>query len=124
MSSPELDRAIRIKTNSHRGGLIENLHFRNIDVGTVKDAIVINFYYEEGDSGQFDPVVRNISIDNLNCNEAERAFYIRGFERAPIRQFTITNSRFDKAQNDSVIENVIGMVARDVFINNQRFNVG
>src|SRR5690606_5681501 len=39
MSSPELERAIRIKTNSVRGGLIENINVRNVHVGQVKDAI-------------------------------------------------------------------------------------
>ncbi len=53
MSSPDLDRGIRIKTNSVRGGLIENIYIRDIEIGEVTDAIVINFFYEEGDAGQY-----------------------------------------------------------------------
>lgn len=124
MSSPDLDRAIRIKTNSHRGGLIENIHIRNINVGTVRDAIVINFFYEEGDSGTFDPIVRNISIDNLQCEKAQRAFYIRGFDRAPIKNFRISNSQFESVSKTNVIENVEGMVARNTNINGKLFEVG
>jgi len=33
MSSPSLQRALRIKTNSHRGGIVENIYFRKIPVG-------------------------------------------------------------------------------------------
>lgn len=33
MSSPDLDRAIRFKTNSHRGGVIESIYVRNVKVG-------------------------------------------------------------------------------------------
>ncbi|HMP07390.1 MAG TPA: glycoside hydrolase family 28 protein, partial [Lacipirellulaceae bacterium] len=36
ISSPELDRAIRLKSNSRRGGYLENLFVRDIEVGEVK----------------------------------------------------------------------------------------
>ena len=43
---------LRIKTNSIRGGVVENVYFRNIKVGQVADAVMqIDFYYEEGDAG-------------------------------------------------------------------------
>ncbi|MBL4630025.1 MAG: glycoside hydrolase family 28 protein, partial [Paraglaciecola sp.] len=67
MDSPDLERAIRIKTNSVRGGVIEHIRVRDIEVGTVKNAIVINFFYEEGDAGKFDPTVRDIKIERLHC---------------------------------------------------------
>lgn len=121
MSSPDLDRGIRIKTNSHRGGTIENYYIRNIQIGTVKDAIVINFYYEEGDTGKFDPVLRNIQISNLVCAHAERAFYIRGFERAPIRDLILKNMRFDKVERPDVIEHVKNLEADNVMIEGKPF---
>ena len=72
MSSPNLDRALRIKTNSIRGGVVENVFVRNIEVGQVKDAVIkVNFHYEEGDAGDFTPIVRNIVVQNLTS----RKFY-------------------------------------------------
>src|SRR5262249_25136256 len=42
------------------GGLLENLYFRNINVGQVAHAVItIDFNYEEGEKGKFTPVVRN-----------------------------------------------------------------
>jgi len=72
MNSPDLERGLRIKTNSVRGGLLENIYMRNCTIGEVKDAIVINFYYEEGDAGEFDPTVRNVVVENLQCKKAKR----------------------------------------------------
>jgi len=47
MSSPELDRAVRIKTNSQRGGVVENIYIRNITVGQVSEAVIkIDCLYE------------------------------------------------------------------------------
>jgi polygalacturonase len=70
MSSPDLERAIRIKTNSIRGGVIEHLRYRNINVGQVRDAIVINFYYEEGDAGEIGVIenLQNFAATNVAIN--------------------------------------------------------
>ena len=58
MSSPDLDIALRFKTNSVRGGFIHDFHARDITVGTVaQSAIVIDFYYEEGPGHGFNPDV-------------------------------------------------------------------
>ena len=78
MSSPNLDRGLRIKTNSLRGGLIDTVAMWDIDIGQVKDVLVINFYYEEGDTGNFLPDVRNISLHNWRVAQAERLFELRG----------------------------------------------
>ncbi len=56
MSSPNLERALRIKTNSYRGGVIENIGFRNVTVGEVKEAVIeVDYFYQEGEGGPFMP---------------------------------------------------------------------
>ena len=121
MSSPDLERGIRIKTNSVRGGLIEHLRYRDITIGRVKDAIVINFYYEEGDAGTFDPTVRDIVIENLVCDHADRVFQVRGFERAPIRDLRLHGLEFRDAGETGVIEQVKDLVVENVRINGKPF---
>jgi polygalacturonase len=116
MSSPELERAIRIKTNSVRGGLIEDINVRNVNVGQVKDAIVINFYYEEGDAGQFDPLVRDINISNLVVENANHALFIKGFERAPIIGLNLDNCQFKHVKKPHVVEHVKQLTLNNVFV--------
>ena len=61
MDSPNLDRALRIKTNSVRGGTIEHIYFKNNLVKSLKHEVVcIDMMYEEGDAGPHRPVVRHI----------------------------------------------------------------
>lgn len=117
MSSPNLEKGIRIKTNSVRGGVIENVRIRNVKIGEVQDAIVINFYYEEGDRGQFDPLVRDIEIRDLVCSQAERVFHVRGFDRAPIRNLRICNTTFMAAEQIGVIEHVEDLTIEAVNVN-------
>ncbi|SMF15270.1 Polygalacturonase [Alteromonadaceae bacterium Bs31] len=124
MNSPLLERAIRIKTNSVRGGLIEHLRYRNIDVGDVKNAFVVNFYYEEGDAGKFDPTVRDIVIENFHCNNViHKALNLQGFERAPMSDITLRNCHFDKVGEASIVKNVNNFVLDNVSIEGNVVNV-
>lgn len=117
MSSPDLQRGIRIKTNSVRGGLIENIAIRDIDIGEVKDAIVINFFYEEGDAGTHLPQVKDLHISRLTVQKAERAFLLRGFERAPISGVSLHHVQFKQADSVGVLENVAQIDQVDVSLN-------
>ena len=56
MSSPHLQRALRIKTNSYRGGVIENISFRDITVGQVAEAAIeVDFYLRGRRRRSFSP---------------------------------------------------------------------
>jgi polygalacturonase len=87
MSSPALERGIRIKTNAVRGGVIENLFVRDVEIGETGSAVDIDMQYEEGADGPFVPVVRNILVERLTVGQARYAFFLRGLSGAPIRHF-------------------------------------
>ena len=118
MDSPNLDRVLRIKTNSVRGGFVENVYMRNIEVGQVAGSIVrINFMYEEGDAGNHDPVVRGIDVRGINSTKSSQVLSLRGYGDSPIRDISLANCRFSDVANDSTIEHVNGLELEDVFIN-------
>lgn len=120
MSSPKLDRALRIKNNAMRGGLIENIFMRNVDVGEVAEAVVaIDFYYEEGEAGTFTPVVRNVDVRNVRSSKSKYALYLRGFKRAPITDVLVEHCNFDGVAQRNLLENVERLTLRQVRINGQ-----
>lgn len=120
MDSPNLDRAIRIKTNAVRGGFVENVYVRNITVGQVKEAVLrINFFYEEGDSGDFTPTVKNINLENITSQKSRYGLYLKGYERSPIIDVTLKNCSFDNVEKDNIISNVKNLVLENVKINNK-----
>lgn len=101
MDSPNLDRAIRFKSNAVRGGVVENIFVRNVKVGTVADAALqIDFVYEEGANGPHKPVVRNLIIENMTVENAKRVLDIRGFPAAEISGVRILNSTFKGITKD------------------------
>ena len=124
MDSPNLDRAIRIKTNAVRGGIIENIFARNIDIGEVKEAVLkINFFYEEGEKGSFIPVVRNINLENINSQRSKYAIWIKAFDSSPVQSVTIMNCNFDNVEKENVLENVKDLKINAVTINGKEFNL-
>jgi polygalacturonase len=114
MDSPNLDRALRLKTNSVRGGFIENIFMRNVTVGQVADAVLrINLFYEEGDAGDFPPIIRNIEMKNVTSKKSKYGLYIKGYEHTPIRDIRIINCVFENASHPDVVENVEGLKIAD-----------
>jgi polygalacturonase len=118
MSSPDLDTALRFKTNSVRGGFIHDFHARDITVGTVgQSAIVIDFYYEEGPGHGFNPDVRGITVENLTVAQAQRALNLRGYPDTPVHDVRLSSVDFQRTGQPSVVENVDGLVLTDVYEN-------
>jgi polygalacturonase len=106
MDSPNLERAIRLKTNSRRGGYLENLFVRRVRVGQVKEAVVrINLQYDK-DRGEHYPTVRNIHLQNVASEKSGRPFYFVGLENAKISNVVIEDCTFKNAAQPSVFENV------------------
>lgn len=118
MDSPQLERALRIKTNSYRGGTVENVYFRKVTVGQVSDSIVaVDFTYEEGGGGPFRPVVRNISVEDVTCRKSKYAVYLRGYPSSPIRDVRLARCTFDSVARTNVVENVEGLKLDSVAVN-------
>jgi polygalacturonase len=110
MDSPHLDRALRIKTNSHRGGDLENFYFRNNTVGEVARGVIdIDFYYEEGPGGPFTPSVRNVVVENITSERSRYALYLRGYENAKISGVRVAHCVFNNVAQPDVIENVASL---------------
>lgn len=115
MDSPNLDRVLRIKTSSQRGGTVENIYMRDVVVGTYKEAAVrFNMFYEE--EGPHIPTIRNIYVDNLQVKDGGKyAVMVNAYEESPVENFQMTNSRIDGVEEvfnvnhvkDTKFENVV-----------------
>ena len=121
LDSPNLDHALRVKNNAVRGGVLEDLYFRNIEVGQVAHAsITIDFNYEEGEKGTFIPVVRNYVVTNLKSLRSKHALDVQGFRHAPIIGLRLENCSFEKVSEPNIVKNVERLSMRNVLINGKR----
>lgn len=118
MDDPNLDRALRLKTNSVRGGFIENVYMRNVTVGQVKESILhIYFFYGEGDKGKFTPRVRNINVENVTSKKSKYVLFLKGYERSPITNVHLKNCTFDNVKSPDITDNVKNLIMENVKIN-------
>ncbi|MFL6253582.1 MAG: glycosyl hydrolase family 28 protein [Pyrinomonadaceae bacterium] len=118
MDSPNLDHALRFKNNAVRGGLLENIFFRNINVGQVAHAVLtVDFNYEEGAKGKFTPVVRNLSVQNLKSGKSRHALDVQGFENAPVYDLRLKDCTFENVERPSIVKNVSRLVLENVRVN-------
>ena len=102
MDSPNLDRVLRIKTNSCRGGIIESIFVRDIEVGQCGESVLkINLDYEHNEiccRGNY-PTVRNVLMENVTCKKSKYGVQIIGLdEDTYVHDITVRNCRFDGVQ--------------------------
>ena len=117
MDSPDLDRALRFKNNAVRGGILENVFMRNVKIGRVGEAVLtIDLLYEEGAKGAFQPIVRNVQLDNITSSASPRVMFIRGFEGAIIDNIRISNSVFNGVTETRVVTHTGSITLKNVTI--------
>ena len=120
MDSPNLDRALRIKSNSYRGGTVENIYMRDVKVGVVSNAVVrMNMRYDprEGSNGKFTPTFRNITVERVTSRKSEFALELIGLENSPIQNVKITNCSFNGVDDGNSIENTENLILKNVLVN-------
>lgn len=119
MSSPLLDRALRIKTSSMRGGTVENVYLRQIEVGQVAEQVVrVNMFYE--DSGLYMPTVRNVEVRDMTVQHGGKTgVLLEGYESSPVQNLRLINVEIKDVQEPYRFSNVKGIQFSNVRINNQ-----
>lgn len=106
MDSPNLDRVLRIKTNTCRGGVIENIYMRDVEVGQCREAVMrINLGYEPNEKAKrgFIPTVRNVYMSNVTCGKSKYGILINGLDEADnIYNINVENCNFTGVTDEAV----------------------
>ncbi|PRD53739.1 glycoside hydrolase [Sphingobacterium gobiense] len=97
------DKGIRFKTTRGRGGIVENIHIRNINMSNIVDeAIFFDMYYwtkppQANEVQEIPPVtvetpqIRNIFIENVSCNGGKVGVFVRGLPEMPVQHIHMKN---------------------------------
>ncbi|UOG06999.1 glycoside hydrolase family 28 protein [Bacillus altitudinis] len=123
MDSPNLDRALRIKTNSVRGGTIEHIYFKNNLVKSLKHEVVcIDMMYEEGDAGPHRPVVRHIEVEGLKSSGGRYGVKIAAYSHSPVTHFKMKDCVIDDVTYPLSLEHAVSPSFQKVVINGEHMN--
>ncbi len=125
MDSPNLERAIRIKTNTLRGGFAENVFVKNVQVGQVKEAVLkINTYYGiyANQEGNFIPSIKNIHLEDVQVeNGGEFGVLIKGRAENPVKNVTLTNVTIKETKTPLSVENSDPIIFKNTTINGKQY---
>jgi polygalacturonase len=117
MDSPNLDRALRFKSNAIRGGVLENVFMRNVQVGRVAEAVLtIDFLYDTGSKGPHKPVLRNVSLEGVTSTSSPRVMWIVGFPGVVIEDVRFSDCTFRGVETAEVLEYAGSISFRNVTI--------
>ena len=104
------DIGLRFKTTRGRGGVVENIYINNISMKDIAaEAILFDMYYEAKDPvvlagekreppkvetlpvTEATPQFRNIYVNNVVCNGAEKAIFVRGLPEMNVKNIVLQN---------------------------------
>jgi hypothetical protein len=93
---------------------------RDVTVGEVAESVMTaDFFYEEGDSGKYPPVLRDVEMLRVTSKKSKYAFLLRGYPHAPVTNVRAVDCTFDGVAQADVLEGVRGLTLRNVRVNGQ-----
>jgi len=99
---------VRIKSTASRGGVVENIIFKNIKMHNVRRAFEFNLLYAAANAGnppaKILVVVRNVQLINIS-GDAKNAGIMQGLPDSPIRNVQFENCKIS-AQKGLEVKNV------------------
>ncbi|WP_225850714.1 glycoside hydrolase family 28 protein [Streptomyces sp. HPF1205] len=121
MTSAGLQSGHRLKTNSVRGGFIENTHVHRVDVSAVGGPLLlIDYNYGEGDTGTFPPTVTGVNLSHWNVASAVQGWNIQGYAADPVGTVRLAGITVAGATSrPNVALNVSDLELTDVVIDGQ-----
>ncbi|MDE5740384.1 MAG: glycoside hydrolase family 88 protein, partial [Bacteroidaceae bacterium] len=107
MDSPNLDRVLRIKTNSCRGGVIENIFVKDITVGQCGESVLkINLDYEHNEvccRGYY-PTVKKVLMEHVTCEQSKYGVQVIGLEEGTyVEDIILRNCQFNGVKQGNTI---------------------
>jgi len=114
-----VDFGLQIKSMRGRGGIVENIWMRNIQIRRASDeAILVDMQYGTpiDPLSSLLPTFRNIYFQNIECRRADEAIIIRGLEKSPIQKIKFSNITIG-AKSEGQREYTEDMTFENVVIN-------
>ncbi|MGJ8454163.1 glycoside hydrolase family 28 protein [Pseudothermotoga sp. U03pept] len=116
------ERALRIKTNTTRGGIIENIFFiDNVAVNLSQEAVIIDSLYDN-EVGDHPPIIRKINVKHFKCVNAECGIVVRAAKECRVESITLEDSHFLSVKTALCLENVEQMIIHQSTFNNFSIN--
>lgn len=109
--------AIYFKSNLDRGGYIENVRVRNIEVEEADVLLRFSTNYHSHRGGDYPTLYRNFIIEEITAKKTRLAIEAVGLAQLPIQDILVRNVTVNEAEEVQHINNVTNFVFENVWVN-------
>jgi polygalacturonase len=117
MNSANLAAGHRIKTNSLRGGFVQNTNVYRIGAGTIGGPVLLIDANYSGQTGGFPPLVTDINLTDWTVAGAAEGWQITGEAADPVGTVTLRDITIAAAAHPNSAVDISDLVLDDVTIN-------
>lgn len=114
---PHAEYALYFKANLDRGGVIERIAIRDVDIAECEIPIHFTTDYHSWRGGNFPPTYRDFSVSDVRCAKADKALHIVGVPTAPVQDVRLSRIRIDAAAKPAEIAHTQRMIFDQVIAN-------
>jgi len=116
------NQGIYIKSNRARGGIVEQVYFRDITINGVREcALAVSMHYGR-ERGDCPPVFRDIQFRDIRCDRGNRPILVVGQMESPVRDALFEDCAFQNMTRPMEVENAANLVMKNVRINNEQIS--
>ena len=114
--------AFRFKANLDRGGLVENVHLRNLTVESFDNLFWFQLNYPGELGGFFPSTYREIVFENIAVKKVGTFLEVHAPDAAPLKDVVFKGVRVDEVETPMVIENAVNLKFEEVKLGSQRID--
>jgi polygalacturonase len=115
----QVGRALYVKSNTDRGGVVENIHVRNVQIAKADRCIMLESTYNDVKDHPHPTPFRNFRFDKVVCDEANHGVISDGLTQSPIRDLHLRNIVIKRAATPLQVANTLPARFEQVKINGQ-----
>ncbi|MGW3510475.1 glycoside hydrolase family 28 protein [Streptomyces sp. NPDC000994] len=112
--------ALYFKSNTDRGGSIEDIWARNIKVGNADTVLDFDTNYKNEGSGRYPSQYRNFNVEKVTAETARTGIRAVGIEGQPIRDVLVRNVTINDVENPLIMKNAEHVNLKNVRMNGKR----
>ncbi len=116
--------ALNFKCNLDRGGQVQNVYLRNMEIESCREAMFIfRMDYPGYRGNNFPTKFNDFFVSGITCGKVEKKpFKIVGVEIQPITRVLLDNIKVKVAGEESQIEHTENILFNEVFVNEEEVN--
>ena len=105
------------KANLDRGGVIRDVHIRDIDIGEADTVLIFTNDYHSYRGGNFPTRFEDVTVADVRCAKAGLGISVVGHEAAPVRRVHVSDMTIGEATQPLQIRHVEDLRFRNVVMN-------